>query len=136
LSWPTQYLAVYSNDSSFTLNPSLLAGQFNNNVQVNNTSMPHHMYTYLYLHNIYITIHSLLHTSSILLGGLAGSGSPRLIHLPIFFSETIMNNLVSFKSSCRKRHVVECTMLISLFSVCHTVPHPSLLTTAICYAGI
>jgi hypothetical protein len=43
LFWPTQYLAVYSNGSCFTLKPFLANWQLNTNVQVNNTAMLHHI---------------------------------------------------------------------------------------------
>ncbi len=61
-------------------NPPLPAGQLNTNVQEYNMATLHHMYihSHIYLHHIYIT-HSLLHTSSTLLGRPAGSdpSSPR-----------------------------------------------------------
>ncbi len=59
LSWPTQYLAVYSTDSSFTLNPFLLAGQLNTNVKVNNMATPHHMYTDMHIYITFILVFTL-----------------------------------------------------------------------------
>jgi hypothetical protein len=56
LSWPTQYLP-------------LAIGQLNTSIQVNNMAMLHLIYnSHTYLHYIYITIHSFLHTSSTLVG--------------------------------------------------------------------
>jgi hypothetical protein len=64
-------------------NPPLPAGQLNTNVQVNNMATLHHIYTksYISLHHIHITIHSSLHTSSTLLGRLAGSDPSRLLQV-------------------------------------------------------
>ncbi len=56
LSWPTQYLAVYSNDSSFMLNPPLPTGQLNTHVQVNNTAMLHHIYTDTHIYITFILL--------------------------------------------------------------------------------
>ncbi len=58
---PTQYLAICSNGSYFTLNPFFAYWLPNTSVQVNNTSYTHR---HTYLRHININIHSLLHTSS------------------------------------------------------------------------
>ncbi len=53
--------------------PPLSIGQLNTSIQVNNMAMLHLIYnSHTYLHHIHITIHSLLHTSSTLLGRPAG----------------------------------------------------------------
>ncbi len=51
-----QYPAVYSNDSSFPLNPSSLAGRLNTNVQVNNTATSHHMCTSTHIYMTFILL--------------------------------------------------------------------------------
>ncbi len=56
LFWPAQYLAVYSNDSWFTLNPPLPAGQLNTIVQVNNMATVHHIYTVTYIYITFILL--------------------------------------------------------------------------------
>jgi hypothetical protein len=53
LLWSIQYLAVCSNGSCFTLNPFLTDCRLNTNVQVNNMTVPHHIYTDTH---IYITL--------------------------------------------------------------------------------
>ncbi len=45
LFWPTPYLAVCSNNSYFTLHPSLASRTANISVQVNNMATLHHIYT-------------------------------------------------------------------------------------------
>ncbi len=51
------------------MHPPLPIGQLNTSIQVNNMAMLHLIYnSQTYLHHIHITIHSLLHTSSTLLG--------------------------------------------------------------------
>ncbi len=52
LLWPTQYLAICSNSSCFTLNPFLAYWRPSTSVQVNNTSALHHIHTDI---RIYIT---------------------------------------------------------------------------------
>ncbi len=52
LLWPTQYLAVCSNGSCFALIPFLADLWLNTNVQVNNMTALHHIYTDTH---IYIT---------------------------------------------------------------------------------
>jgi hypothetical protein len=58
LLWPTQYLAVCSNGSCFTLNPFLADCRLNTNVQVNNMTVPHHIYTntHIYITSILLLI--------------------------------------------------------------------------------
>ncbi len=52
--------------------PPLTTGQLNTSTQVRNMAMLHLIYNgHTYLHHINITFHSLLHTSSTLLGKLA-----------------------------------------------------------------
>ncbi len=75
LSRPTQYLAVCSKDSCFTRTPSLDNWT---STQVNNMAMLHLIYHgHIYVHHIIITIQLFLHTSSILLGRLAGPDPSR-----------------------------------------------------------
>jgi hypothetical protein len=90
LSWPTWYRCLLK-DSSFTLNPCLLAGQLNTNVQVNNMATPHHMYTNMH---IYITLISLFILFFILLpfswvGRLAQT-------LPVWHKYIYEGSLLSF----------------------------------------
>ncbi len=55
------------------VHPPLPIGQLNASIQVNNMATLHLIYnSHTYLHYIQINIHSLLHTSSTLLGRLAG----------------------------------------------------------------
>ncbi len=86
LSWPTQYLAVCSNDSYFTPTPSL-ATTSNTSAQVNNMAMPHDIYTLAHSYIIYITIRFFLHTSSTPLGRPAGPDPSCLAQLLSVFTE-------------------------------------------------
>jgi hypothetical protein len=58
LLWPTQYLAVCSNGSCFTLNPFLADCRLNTNVQVNNMTVSHHIYmdAHIYITSILLFI--------------------------------------------------------------------------------
>ncbi len=82
LFWPTQYLAVYSNGSCFTLKPFLA-----NWAASHQCTSKQHCYATSYIHNhacihhIYITTHFFLHTSSTLLGRLACPDPSRLSQL-------------------------------------------------------
>jgi hypothetical protein len=81
LPWPIQYLAVRSNGSGFTLNPSLLSGRLLTNVQVNNITTQHDTHGHTYLHHIGITILLVFYTSCNLLGRPAGLDPSHLPHL-------------------------------------------------------
>ncbi len=58
LLWPTQYLAVFSNGSYFTLNPFLADWRLSTSVQVNNTTALHHLHmdTHIYITSILLFI--------------------------------------------------------------------------------
>ncbi len=82
LFWPTQYLAVYSNGSCFTLKPFLANWAASHQC----TSKQHYyatsyIHSHACIHHIYITTHFFLHTSSTLLGRSAGPDRSRLLQL-------------------------------------------------------
>jgi hypothetical protein len=58
LLWPTQYLAVCSNGSCFTLNPFLTNWRLNTSVQVNNMAALHHIHrnTHIYITSVLLFI--------------------------------------------------------------------------------
>jgi hypothetical protein len=69
LLWPTQYLAVCSNGSHFTLDPFLACWRPNTCTQVNNTLALHHIHmdTHIYITSTFIIL-LLLYTSSTPIG--------------------------------------------------------------------
>jgi hypothetical protein len=76
----TQYHAVCSNGSSFSLNPFIAFWRPLTNVQVNKTTALHDTHGHTYIHHISIIILLFFYTFSVCLGRLAGPDPSRLTY--------------------------------------------------------